>query len=282
MRHRGVTLVEMIVALVIVSFISTAVFRVLRTSRRAYDHQVDRARVTNSLRAAVAILPAELRELDPRDGDLIAIAPATLRYRALRNLYFVCRAPTASGASLTLHAEFTGHRALDPAVDSVVIFADGDPTTGLDDTWLHGNLVAVRTGASCPGKTPSRTIDVAGVSARELQAVAPGAPVRSGAVTEILLYRGGDGLWWLGMRRVPQAGGRGRVQPVLGPLAPRGLEFRYYDSQGTPTQSRERVATVRVTVTARAEESMRSLNPFASLERRRVVLDIALRNAAGA
>ena len=95
---------------------------------------------------------------------------------------------------------------------------------------------------------------------------------------EMLRYRDRNGLWWLGMRRLRKSGRRPSTQPVLGPLAPGGLEFRYLDKGGLPTANPRRVASIGITVTAPPVHL--DLDPYseASMRGRRVDLRVALRN----
>ena len=101
----GFTLVEVVVALSLLAVISASALRVLLANQRMYRDQVELARVNATLRAAAAILPGELRELDPTDpngGDLIRISPTVLTYRVMRNLYVVCRGPSRGQSVVTL------------------------------------------------------------------------------------------------------------------------------------------------------------------------------------
>lgn len=278
----GFTLVEVVVALCLLAVISTSAIRVLLANQQMYRKQVELARVNATLRAAAAILPGELRELDPTDpngGDLIRISPTSITYRALRNLYVVCRPPSGGQSVVTLFADYLGSRPLNPTVDSVLLFADGDPGIGDDDRWLHADLTWVA-GGECPGGTPGITVGLGGVSATGLGMVSAGAPLRTGAVMEMLRYRGGDGLWWLGMRRLRKEGGgrRPAVQPLLGPLAPGGLEFSYYDAQGSATTDPTKVASIGILVTAAAPRSQPDAHSAGSLRQRRIAVRVALRN----
>lgn len=279
----GFTLVEVVVALGLLAVISTSAIRVLLANQQMFRNQVELARVNATLRAAAAILPGELRELDPTDpngGDLIRISPTSITYRAVRNLYVVCRPPSRGQSVVTLFADYVGSRPLNPLVDSVLLFAEGDPGIGDDDRWLHADLAWVRWGGECPGGAPGITVGLGGVSATGLGMVSAGAPLRTGAVMEMLRYRAGNGVWWLGMRRLRKGGGRRRssVQPLLGPLAPGGLEFSYYDAQGSATTDPAKVASIGILVTAAAPRSEPDAHTAGSLRQRRIAVRVALRN----
>ena len=281
MKREGFTLVEMIVALGLFAVISAATLRMLHANQQMYHDQVQRMRVNATLREAAAILPAELRELDPGDpmgGDLMAMTPFAVTYRAVRNLYIVCRTPSSRQSSVTLYSDYVGDRPLDHQVDSLLLFAEGDPSTAADDRWLHADLTWVA-GGECPGGTPGITAGLQGLSPAALESVSAGAPARSGAVMELLRYRDRNGTWWAGMRRVRKSGRRTQVQPLLGPLAPGGLEFSYFDANGSMTSDPTRVASIGIVVTVPAPR--KQFDPYSetALQRRRVVLRVALRNA---
>ena len=279
----GFTLVEVVVALSLLAVISASALRVLLANQRMYRDQVELARVNATLRAAAAILPGELRELDPTDpngGDLIRISPTVLTYRVMRNLYVVCRGPSRGQSVVTLFADYLGSRPLNPTVDSVLLFVEGDPQIGEGGRWLHADLAWVGWGGECPGGAPGITVGLGDVSATGIGSVAAGAPLRTGAVMEMLRYRAGDGAWWLGLRRLRKGGGSRRpaVQPLLGPLAPGGLEFSYYDAHGSATTDPAKVASIGILVTAAAPRSQRDAHSASSLRRRRIAVRVALRN----
>ncbi len=79
-------------------------------------------------------------------------------------------------------------------------------------------------------------------------------------------YRDRSGDWWLGARRP----GGGSVQPLLGPLAPDGLRFTFYDAAGLETADPGRVASVGFTLAAGTPSRPRAIDS--------VALRVALRN----
>ena len=69
LNRRGLTLVELLVALVLLSIVSAALYRVLVSNQRIYQAQTQRIDMQQNIRAAAQILPADLRELDASEGD---------------------------------------------------------------------------------------------------------------------------------------------------------------------------------------------------------------------
>jgi len=77
LNRRGLTLVELLVALVLLSIVSAALYRVLVSNQRIYEAQTQRIDMQQNIRAAATILPADMRELDASEGDISA-ASATI------------------------------------------------------------------------------------------------------------------------------------------------------------------------------------------------------------
>jgi len=75
--------------------------------------------------------------------------------------------------------------------------------------------------------------------------------VRGFEVVTYRLYKGGDGQWQIGLLD----GRAGGVQPVVGPVAPNGIELLYRDSAGAFTASPSRVATIEIRLRAPPESA---------------------------
>jgi len=61
-----------------------------------------------------------------------------------------------------------------------------------------------------------------------------------------LLYQASDGRHYIGQRS------GGDLQPVIGPLTPRGFELRYFDAAGDATHEPRHVAAIEIRVRARS------------------------------
>src|SRR6266436_3326279 len=96
--RRGFTIIEVLVALVLLGLVSAALYRVLVNNQRLYMAQTQRIDLSQNIRAAANILPAELREIDASEGDIVSMTPTRLEIRAMRWLGFACVAPTLGGA----------------------------------------------------------------------------------------------------------------------------------------------------------------------------------------
>jgi prepilin-type N-terminal cleavage/methylation domain-containing protein len=281
--RRGVTLVELLTVLVLVGIVGTALYQLLVHNQRLYDEQAERVQVNENARAAISILPGEVRELDagdPAGSDILAMTASSLSYKAMRSLYVLCAPPDPDSLSVTLDAGvFHGVRRVDPVRDSLLLYAEGDPSTRTDDAWLHADVVSAGAGTRCPDGGSGLTLRLAGLAPAALERVTAGAPVRGFEIAEVRLYADGDGARWLGARtRQKKSGAWGLTQPVVGPLTAEGLTLGYFDVAGAYTTDPDRVARVSILVQSRSGRRVRGPGgPDYLLQT--LVTHVALRNS---
>lgn len=250
-------------ALTLLGVLGAAVVGLLRGTQDAYRTQSQRIDVNQNLRIAATFLPIELRELDAVDGDLIAMGTSAITIRAQRQLAVLCRPPQAGSdpSSLVLvlrEAPFAGVRDFNPAVDSVLVFSDGDVATPDDDGWATGAIGSL-VPDTCPDGQRGRrfTASLRPAPGRSAGAwgIAAGAPVLGFETLSYRLYRSGeDGRWYVGLQTASD------LQPVLGPVTSDGLAFAYLDSSGVPTTEAPRVAMIEVRVRARTQARVRDIH----------------------
>lgn len=271
--RRGFTMVELLIALVLLGLVSAALYRVLVNNQRLYMAQTQRIDLSSNIRAATNILPAEFRELDAFDGDILAMSPTSIQIRAMRWLSFICVTPGLPGAfTMTIRGGQTGmpmyygSRNI-AATDGLLIYLDGNPTSRTDDYWVNTTITAmggVGT-ATCPAaapvtaaQQPATQITFNGVGTfiagtNVANAIPMGAPVRGYETVTYQLYQPpGDTLWYIGFR--PQGQG---MQPLIGPILANGLSFTYYNATGAVTATRTQVARIDITVRARTTSAVR-------------------------
>lgn len=261
MTRRGFTLPELLVAISLLGVLAAAALALLRGAEDVTRAQAQTIDVRQNLRIAAAVLPIELRELDAADGDLVTMGPAAITIRAQRRLAVLCRppqpGPDPGSLVLTLRdAPSAGIRDFNPAGDSVLVFADGDPGTPDDDSWAVGSFGPLMPD-SCPDGESGRhfTAFLRPVPGRPWGdwGITSGAPVQGFETVTYRLYRSSDdGRWYVGQ----QSGGD--VQPVLGPVTNDGLAFTYLDSSGVATTEPSRVALIGVLVRARTVRRIRN------------------------
>jgi prepilin-type N-terminal cleavage/methylation domain-containing protein len=72
LKTRGFTLIEILVALVLMGIVSVAIYQTLVTHQRTFLAQTQRIDLQQNIRAAATILPGEFRTLDAADSDIAA------------------------------------------------------------------------------------------------------------------------------------------------------------------------------------------------------------------
>jgi prepilin-type N-terminal cleavage/methylation domain-containing protein len=245
-NHRGFTLVEVLMAMVVTLAVTGAIYKLLTTSQRLSHAQAARTDLQSNERAASLIVPNELRELNTvvggsdAENDIIDMQTTSIKYRAMRGLGFVCQATV--GQIQFWQGTWSGYRAPQLPRDTAYVFFQTDPSTGSDGTWQTATITGVATGNTCPDGTPAYTLTISPVLAA---APAVGTPVRLFEVMELALYVNG-GKSWLGAHSVS---GLEAVQPLLGPLKDAtGFTLKYYDQTGAVTANRKSVRSIQLTI----------------------------------
>jgi prepilin-type N-terminal cleavage/methylation domain-containing protein len=255
-QRRGFTLIEVLIALIIMGVVTGAIYRLLNSSQRLSLAQAEQVSLQSNVRTGSLVVPNELRELNTVVGGsleqndiILPLADDAITYRAMRGLGFVCQAPVA-GELRILQSTWTGLR--DPAGDrdGVYLFNDQDVDDDGDDGWLPVDITGV-TASDCGGALAFRlaTADVIPASVKIY------TPVRLYEVMELKLYSDADGEWWLGARSV--SAGEVDLQPVLGPLTAEGFKLAYLDSNGDETAVEKDIKSIRVTVRGLTEDAVR-------------------------
>lgn len=279
----GYTLVELLVALTLTGIMSASIYGVLNANRRLHRAQSERVELNQNVRAAFVVLASELRELDagdPAGGDILAMTSSWLTYRAMRGIAFLCRNPDTLSLTITIGATPAfGVRAINPATDDLLLFAEGDQSTTADDHWLRIASARAATGPSCPGGTTGRTFLLAGITPSELAGVGHGAAVRGYEIAELALYADAGGDWWLGSRERDRATGKWSTrQPLAGPVSASGLELAYIDSLGAPAATPGDVVSVGILLSGVTPGRVRLMNGSLARDTARLATQVTLRN----
>jgi prepilin-type N-terminal cleavage/methylation domain-containing protein len=281
MRHeRGFTLVEILIALVLLGIVSTALYQLLVANQRLYRAQVESVAINESARAAVSILPGEVRELSAGEGDIVAMNATSLTYKSMQALYVLCAPPNTGALEIVLDRNtFFGLRPISAADDSILIFSEGDTTTRSDDGWLGASVTSTTVGTACPGSRPSITVGLAGPTATQLAGTQAGAPVRTFRPMQVLLYQDAASDWWLGGRLYQKAAGSwGTTQPLLGPLSGTGLALTFWDAAGGATTNPLAVARLGLTVESRSSQRVYRSGTGPQFLLQDLVTQVAVRN----
>src|SRR5712691_3931233 len=256
--RRGFTMIELLVALVLMGLVSAALYRVLVNNQRLYMAQTQRIDLSQNIRAASTILPSEFRELDAFEGDITAMSATSISIRAMRWLGFACNTPGLGG---------------------VLIYYDGNVNSRLDDFWATATITASPNGQNCDdgsnGQRLLLNINLLGLGANVAGAIPLGAPLRGFERVVYSLYNPpGDTSWYVGFQPAGQA-----MQPLIGPVLTNGLTFQYFDANGNVTAVRNQVARIDITVRARTTGAVRAGGQAAAATIvDSIVTSVALRN----
>ena len=244
---RGMTLVECAIALVISAVLLASVWALLLAGWRTARAESATVAVRQNVRAAAAVLRADLLGVSARGGDLLALSDSAFTLRATRGFGFLCASPSG-GAVILWDSLFSATRAVDPARDSALIFREGASATSEDDRWLHAGITSTR-GGGCGDGTSGTALVLAGVSSADLSGVTTGAPVRTFEMLEYRRYVDADHIGWLGVHGPAAGGGWAATSPIAGPLRPRdGVVFRFTGRDGRASADPAGVALVEATI----------------------------------
>jgi prepilin-type N-terminal cleavage/methylation domain-containing protein len=279
-HRRGFTLVEVLIALVILGGVTGAIYQLLQTSQRLSLAQAEQTSLQSNVRTGSLVVPNELRELNTVSGtlpgdqnDVIVADDDGIEYRAMRGLGFVCQAPGAGELRLA-RSSWTGLRDPDSQRDDIYVFIDAEVNEDEDDTWLRVDLTgATATANACNGASPGFTL-----TAAAMPNVPVNTPVRLFERVELRLYAD-NGDWWLGARSVKVAGAA--LQPVLGPLTNDGFALEYLDSNGNDaTGDLSTIKSIRLTVQGLTDDPVRAGGTGAmGHPEKTLVTDVLLRNS---
>lgn len=277
LSRRGFTLVELLIGLVLVGIVSAGVYRVLLNNQRIYEAQTQRIDMLQNMRAGMAILPAELREISASEGDISAMSSTGINFRGMRQLGFLCATPalgTTSPVFTIRQAPLYGTRRFDTARDSILVYYEGDDATRNDDAWVIGRITGIGNGA-CPDGRPAWVFNTSmdfGGRPNVNGAIRAGSPIRGFEPVSYRLYVS-DGRSYIGLQE-----GTAAIQPLIGPLAANGLSLAFFDSSGVATATRADVATIRITLRAETQRQFRQLDGSIARAVDSVTTWVSLRN----
>jgi prepilin-type N-terminal cleavage/methylation domain-containing protein len=260
-QRRGFTLVEVLVALVIMGIVTGAIYQLLNTSQRLSLAQAEQASLQSNVRTGSLVVPNELRELntwlgglDDRNDVLDPLDDDAITYRAMRGLGFVCQVPAADELTIA-KSSWTGLRPPAGDRDDVYLFIDGNEDDDDDDQWLPVDITgATEEANACDDGATGFVLTTAAALPAEALAVKVYTPLRLYEVMELKLH-GADGEWWLGARSVNV---EPDPQPVLGPLTAEGFNLVYLDAVGAETADRTAIKSIQVTVRGLTEDAVRA------------------------
>jgi prepilin-type N-terminal cleavage/methylation domain-containing protein len=272
--RRGFTLIEMLIVMAVMGIVGIGLTRALLSSQRLTRRQSQQAFLQSNLRAGMALMPTELREInvDASGSDIIAMAPDSIRYRAMRNFGLAC-AVTATTVTVRNAGSF-GYRPITANQDSLLLFIENDDALMSDDAWVRYRVTAVAN-ATCPDGAAATRLTVSGAANIPTANVLIQAPVRSFEVMTLKLYESG-GRSWLGAR----VGTSGTLEPVLGPLhADSGVVMSYLTANGTATTVPANVRSIDIRMRGETQAAVSSGYEGLHIVEDSLTARIRLRNA---
>jgi prepilin-type N-terminal cleavage/methylation domain-containing protein len=287
LRGRGFTLVELLVALVLLGIVSTGIYKALTSSQRTFIAQTERIGLQQNIRAAANILPGEFRMLDAMEGDISLMTATQITMRAIRKLGFMCSPPVLPGIgnlTMTIRAQpFFGGTSSFANNDSLLIFDEGNPTTRNDDSWVAAQVKTTPSATTCPdsgGGTPAGyavTLAPGWAAGNQnvVNAITNGSPVFGFVSLSYGLFQSGDGRWYVG----DSTAGQGWI-PLIGPLnGSTGLTLSYYDTLGAVTATPTSVASIGIVLRAQTTVPVRQeYQGLSAYQVDSVTTRVALRN----
>ena len=274
LTRRGLTLIEMIVAMTVGGVALAVIAMISVRQQRLYADVADRAALTGQLRQASAVLPIELRGASPGAGDIREARDTAIELRSSIASAVVC---DTIGGSIVLAPAMLGATAF---VGYLTPIAAGDTAWVLTradtvDVWIPYAVSSVSSVApgACGPLGPQLNAAARASSRVGIRLSASGPmPNLTGTVLRVTrpvrysLYRGGDGRWYLGQRDWNVASLRfNTIQPVSGPFSSpssRGLAFQYADSMGSalpiPVTDPRAISLIRVDVRGQSRNVMRA------------------------
>ena len=286
LNRRGFTLAELLVALVLLGIVSLGIYRVLLNNQRMYQAQTQRIDLQQNIRAAVTILPSDLREIDAADSDIVGMGSDSIRFRAMRQFAVACTPPVLGaglgGLTLTVWKSMTYGASLPSTSDSLLIFyAGANDTTRNDDVWIPAAITTNPVSATCPGGGGNSgwlmTVSLSAATrvpfVNALGGIPVNAPVRGFDMVTYKLYQATDGQYYIGYRL-----GNGTIQPAIGPVLSTGMALAYYDATGAVTTDPTKVQTIKISVRGMTAQPVRQSNGSTSQAVDSITTIVSLRN----
>lgn len=244
----GFTVVELIVTIALLGVIGTIVSRMMLSQQRFYQQTNEQMGIRRELRAALSILPADLRSISSVGGDITAFDNSSITFRSTFGAAIICAKPNTTTMDLpplnmartTLTSWFTT-----PAVGDSVFAFRADSMGAGGDSWTAHRITAVTQDPSyCAGSPYTDAVLDLGkarwrltVSPAIADSVKVGAAIRFERPTKYSLTVGATGNYYLG--RSEMIGGVWSTPTAIaGPFNPPAsnvgsMRFTMYDSTGS-------------------------------------------------
>ena len=297
--RRGLTLPELLVAILLLAIVGTGLTRVIMKQQQFYKDATLSAGAKRELRLGASVLPSELRSISSSGGDILTMTESEMLMRAYIGSSIICEKPAADEIwvppiNLT-HHKLTSFIVRPQVGDSVFLFNENNLKGAEDDQWVVRGIIDTDSDPShCIG-APYTDVALDASERRiwfRLDAAVPdsvkvGAVVRFSRPVKYKIYQEASGNWYLGLQE-HLAGSWGTESPLAGPYRPfasgdngtTGLQFRYYDSLGVRvTNMANQTAVSRVDVFLRTDAGVSAITErHGNTLRDSVLMRVAIRN----
>lgn len=305
-KHRGFTLVELVVATAIASAAAAFMIGTLARQQRFHASAAKILDVRAQVRDAADVLATDLRSAAVASFGFPLMTDSAVEMFATIASSIVCATPSAQSFTLPPAALASGNTLTamlaQPDTGDIALVYSAPSASPDSGDWLALRISAFASrsvSSACPSSTGFTTASdpMAGAQAHLVSTttVLP-LPLRAGAPVHFVrrgrysLYRSSDSKWYLGYRRCSAWGPSacGSIQPVSGPYDPyssdrskSGLVFRYFDESGLEVVSGASSTVARVEISMRGAASSSGLTgDLGESYRDSAVISVSPRNRA--
>lgn len=272
--RRGFTLIELMVAIVLLSIVAGGMMGIIVRQQQFYSGSSGILETRGSVRDGMAMLTSDLRSLSPKNSDIYAMGRTFIDFRLSTGAAVVCtisvdrKTVTVPPLILSNKNGLTSWISAPQSGDSVFVYDADTSANASDDKWDPNQMSAGATSAaSCPNTSGFTTTAAEAASGWRVPLnTALGATVQVGATLRFFrraryqLFQASDGLWYLGFydclpTRTPACTS---LEPVSGPYLPAanagvsGLELTYYDATGAVTANSSQVRRIGIVTRAQS------------------------------
>jgi len=304
-RRAGFTLIELVIAMVLMSLVGGAIVKLLLRQSRFYNSTTDLIQTRQQIRQAAAMLPSDLRGISSVAGDIYAMSDSAIEFRSVFGTSVVCA--NIGGMLSTVPRVLARNSTMTswarpPALgDSLAVYNNGPTAALADDGWTRFQITAIPTPVTtnvangCPVTTGlTQAGDVSAINPSYQLTLSPAAPasiavgagIRFFRRVRYRIYRETDNQWYIGFfeclaGRTPACD---LTKPIAGPFQPyaptgtSGMQFAYYDSTGAVTADPLQVARISLVVRGQAAALMNLSGAGGTLFRDSLRIEVGLRN----
>jgi hypothetical protein len=296
------------ISIILLGLMGGLIIGFLLKQQRFYAGASEILLTRTQVRQASVIIPGDLRSISSVEGDIYAMTDTSIEFRSTFGSSYLCRSDKVNSKimlpplTLAKNSQLTVWSTMPVVNDSLALYVDSTGTMATDDSWsLHKitaiSLVISDISSGCQSSSllmkstdvsssnPSYAVTITPVQSATVNA---GAAVRFFKKVHYSLYRGTDGLWYLGYydcrtSRVPVCN---PIQPIAGPLRPyvagqpqlAGVRFTYFDTSGAVTANRLAVSRISILLQGEGSKTIQLAGGSPTTFRDSLRIEVGLRN----